>query len=129
MQCTKPVFVNHIVGSQKQLAKPNNGYKYNNVRIKTLNECRICISQYNFFYNAEGGKGIGRHIKNKEDEYGSHFPLSYDFDLETVHLPPLTNTTARLDGTWIMFPPFLKVEVVPQCIQGDICKRSGKVRT
>lgn len=124
MQCFIPVPVNQIIVSQTQLPKTNNSY--NNISIKTLNGCKLQISQYSFLYNAEGGRGTGSHINTNEDEFTGQAPLRYDFNLETFHVPPLTSTTAQSDG-WIPFPPFLKVDVVPDIIQGNIYEESGKV--
>lgn len=124
MQCSKHIAANQIIVSQIQLPTINNDYK--NIRIKTLNGCELQISQYKLLYNAEGGRGAGSHIKIKEDKLKGQVPLRYDFDMKTVHVPPLTSTTAKFIGL-VPLPPFFQIDVIPEIIQGKIYQDSGKV--
>lgn len=130
MQCYRSVSINQIIVSQTHFCKANssNGV-YNNIRLKTLYGCELRISQHRFLYNAEGGRGIGSCIKSREhDDFESQVPIRYDFDLKTVHIPPLTSTTCMLEGLVLVpLPPFVKVDVVPELIQGNIYHDSGKV--
>ena len=130
MQCYRPVSLNQISVPQAHFCKTNSSNDvYNNIRLKTLNGCELRISQHRFLYNAEGGRGIGSCIKSLEhDDLKSQVPIRYDFDLKTVHIPPLTSTTCMLEGLVLVpLPPFVKVDVVPELIQGNIYKDSGKV--
>lgn len=124
MKCFKPISANHIIVSQTQLPNINKDYK--NIRIKTLNGCELQISQHKLLYNAEGGRGIGTHIKIEKDGLKGEVPLRYDFDLKSVHIPPLTSTTAKFEGL-IPLPPFMQIDVIPEIIQGKIYRHSGKV--
>ncbi|XP_022738008.1 uncharacterized protein LOC111290795 [Durio zibethinus] len=92
-----------------------------NVSFKTLGACKLGISRYpDFEYNAEGGTGTGTGTKITDDN-----EVSVSFDLKTLYIPPLTSATTMFLG--LPLPPFLKIDIVPQLLQGNINQESGKV--
>ncbi|GMH29545.1 hypothetical protein Nepgr_031388 [Nepenthes gracilis] len=93
------------------------------VRIKTLDGCKIGISNYTFEYNAIGGGGTGYVTKDEDGRLNESVYIS--FDQKTVHIPPVNSATATVYG-W-PFPPFMSIEIVPETLQGNINEKSGKV--
>ncbi|PSS32404.1 Auxin transport protein like [Actinidia chinensis var. chinensis] len=96
------------------------------VKFKTREGCKLGISRYpDFDYNAEGGTGDGT-VTTKIDEDDSNIgEVSVSFDLERLYIPPLMSATTRFLG--LPLPPFLKIDVVPELLQGIISRKSGKV--
>ncbi|KAL9272237.1 hypothetical protein AKJ16_DCAP25525 [Drosera capensis] len=93
-----------------------------NVAIKTLDECKIGFSGYNLEYNANGGKGAGHGTRLSDRDLSDSVVVS--FDPKTVYIPPVTSATTKMYG-WPM-PHFLKIEIVPEVLQGSINEESGK---
>lgn len=90
------------------------------VEFKTLGDCKLGISRYpDFVYSAQGGrgKGIAQVVENDN--------MSVAFDLGTLYIPPLTSATTKFLG--FPLPPFLKIDIVPELLQGTIDRQSGKV--
>ncbi|CAM8880417.1 unnamed protein product [Rhodiola kirilowii] len=90
------------------------------VEFKTLGACKLGISRYpDFNYNAQGGrgKGIATHTDSEN--------MAVTFDLDTLYIPPLTSATTKFLG--LPLPPFLKIDIVPELLQGIINRQSGKV--
>ncbi|XP_019154544.1 PREDICTED: uncharacterized protein LOC109151087 [Ipomoea nil] len=91
------------------------------VEFRTLGACKLGISRYpDFEYNAEGGRGSGKGIKNGEDD-----EISVDFELKSVYIPPLTTATTKFLG--LPLPPLLKIDIVPELFTGTINQESGKI--
>ncbi|GAB4826033.1 hypothetical protein Ancab_008902 [Ancistrocladus abbreviatus] len=95
---------------------------YNRVRIKTLDGCKIGVSNYCFEYNAIGGGGSGHSTKIEDNSLNGSVLVS--FDPKALYIPPVTSATTKLHG-W-PFPPFLKIEIVPEILHGNIYEDSGK---
>nr|GMD55512.1 uncharacterized protein LOC109151087 [Ipomoea batatas] len=92
------------------------------VEFRTLGGCKLGISRYpDFEYNAEGGRGSGRGVKNEEDDD----EISVDFELKSVYIPPLTTATTKFLG--LPLPPLLKIDIVPELFRGTINQESGKI--
>ncbi|KAL9269558.1 hypothetical protein AKJ16_DCAP21452 [Drosera capensis] len=102
------------------VAKPKMDY---NVGIKTLDGCKIGFSGYNLEYNANGGKGAGHGTRLSDGNLSDSIAVS--FDPKTVYIPSVTSATTKMYG-WPM-PPFLKIEIVPEVLQGSINEESGKI--
>ncbi|RDY10748.1 hypothetical protein CR513_04681 [Mucuna pruriens] len=94
------------------------------VSFKTEKGCKLGISRYpDFEYDAEGGGGTGIGAKVTQNPANNDLPVS--FDLETLYIPPLTSSTTKFLG--LPLPPFLKIDIVPEALQGSINQESGKV--
>lgn len=92
------------------------------VEFKTLGDCKLGISRYpDFKYNAQGGRGKGIATVVENDD------MDMIFDLDSLYIPPLTSATTKFLG--LPLPPFLKIDIVPELLQGTIDRRSGKVLT
>lgn len=90
------------------------------VEFKTLEDCKLGISRYpDFNYNAQGGRGKGLATVTENDN------MAVTFDLESLYIPPLTSATTKFLG--LPLPPFLKIDIVPELLQGTIDSQSGKV--
>lgn len=97
-----------------------------NVKFETLASCKLGISVYpDFEYNAEGGRGIGVGTNSNIDTNESDGNIFVDFDLNTLHIPPLTTATTRFLG--LPLPPFLSIDIAPEKLQGSINQETGKV--
>ncbi|GAB2265273.1 hypothetical protein Dimus_000340 [Dionaea muscipula] len=94
------------------------------VRIKTLDGCKIGFSNYNFEYNADGGKGAGHGTKLSDGNLKND-SVSITFDPKTMYIPPVDSATTKMYG-WPL-PPFLKIEIIPEVLQGSINEESGKI--
>ncbi|KAL1319276.1 hypothetical protein HN51_071558 [Arachis hypogaea] len=102
--------------------KPSKDESYT-VSFKTQRACKLGISRYpDFEYDAQGGFGTGSVAKVATDNINE---LLVSFDLETLYIPPLTNSTTKFLG--LPLPPFLKIDIVPEAFQGTINQDSGKV--
>ncbi|KAK8944776.1 hypothetical protein KSP39_PZI008444 [Platanthera zijinensis] len=93
------------------------------IQFRTLEACRLGIGRYpDFEYNAIGGIGtaVGEaRTTNPADE------IFVDFDIGTLHVPPLTGETTRFLG--LPLPPLLKIDIAPEIFQGTINRKSGRV--
>uniref|UniRef100_A0A7N0URG6 Uncharacterized protein n=1 Tax=Kalanchoe fedtschenkoi TaxID=63787 RepID=A0A7N0URG6_KALFE len=90
------------------------------VEFKTLGACKLGISRYpDFTYNAEKGRGDGLATVTENEN------VSVSFDPRTLYIPPLTSATTKFLG--LPLPPFLKIDIVPELLQGNINRQSGKV--
>ncbi|KAG9453141.1 hypothetical protein H6P81_006045 [Aristolochia fimbriata] len=86
------------------------------VEFQTLKTCKLGISRYpDFVYNAEGGRGKG--IGKESNGDGPH-KISVIFNAGNLYIPPLTSSTTRFLG--VPLPPFLKIEIIPELLQGTI---------
>ncbi|OAY84266.1 uncharacterized protein LOC109707334 [Ananas comosus] len=97
------------------------------VKFRTLEGCRLGISWYpDFEYDARGGSGSG---VGQEEEIGSDDEDGVvsvtTFDVETLYVPPLTGVTTKFLG--LPLPPFLRIDIAPEVLQGRINRRSGRV--
>ena len=96
------------------------------VKFRTLGACKLGISRYpDFEYNAEGGTGTGTGTAPVVEDNGLKDQVSVCFDLKTLYVPPLTTATTRFLG--LPFPPFLRIDIVPELFQGNISRESGEV--
>ncbi|KAK8945291.1 hypothetical protein KSP40_PGU007348 [Platanthera guangdongensis] len=93
------------------------------IQFQTLEACRLGIGRYpDFEYNAIGGIGtaIGEaRTTNPADE------IFVDFDIGTIHVPPLTGATTRFLG--LPLPPLLKIDIALEIFQGTVNRKSGRV--
>ena len=104
--------------------KPSTTAEAYTVSFKTQRACKLGISRYpDFEYDAEGGMGAGSGANLTENPDNNELLVS--FDLETLYIPPLTNSTTKFLG--LPLPPFLKIDIVPEAFQGSINQESGKV--
>ncbi|XP_047176939.1 uncharacterized protein LOC124844118 [Vigna umbellata] len=95
------------------------------VSFKTEKGCKLSISRYpDFEYDAEGGMGTGVAAKVTENGPANN-DLPVLFDLESLYIPPLTSSTAKFLG--LPLPPFLKIDIIPEALHGNINQESGKV--
>ncbi|KAF3334927.1 hypothetical protein FCM35_KLT21531 [Carex littledalei] len=111
-----------IVFSSDTISNPTtpleNIYK---VEFKTLEGCKLGIWRYPIFeYNAKGGVGNGIGIGREKNDI-----IDVDFDVDDLYIPPLNGETTKFLG--LPLPPFLKIDIVPQILQGNINPASGKV--
>ncbi|KAI3458206.1 hypothetical protein Pfo_014869 [Paulownia fortunei] len=94
------------------------------VKFKTLGACKLGISRYpDFEYNADGGSGSGTATKILETDLNGE--VSVDFNVKELYIPPLSTATTKFLG--LPLPPFLKIDIVPEALQGKINQESGKV--
>ncbi|KAL4375490.1 hypothetical protein AHAS_Ahas05G0287000 [Arachis hypogaea] len=102
--------------------KPSKDESYT-VSFKTQRACKLGISRYpDFEYDAQGGIGTGSVAKVATDNINE---LLVSFDLETLYIPPLTNSTTKFLG--LPLPPFLKIDIVPEAFQGTINKTLASI--
>lgn len=91
------------------------------VDFQTMRDCRLGISRYpDFVYNAEGGRGSA--TGTLVDLGGQ---LQVAFDVGSLYIPPLGSATTRFLG--LPLPPFLRIDVVPELLEGVIDRGTGKV--
>lgn len=96
------------------------------VKFKTFSSCKLGISRYpDFVYNAEGGTGTGTGGKTKSFAEDRDGEISINFDVKTLHIPPLTTATTKFLG--LPLPPFLRIDIAPEVFQGIINTDTGKV--
>lgn len=100
------------------------------VEFRTLEGCRLGISRYpDFEYDARGGSGSGvgqeEEIGGGDDDDGVVVVIATTFDVETLYVPPLTGARTRFLG--LPLPPFLRIDIAPEVLQGRINRRSGRV--
>ncbi|KAL9237272.1 hypothetical protein vseg_011845 [Gypsophila vaccaria] len=96
-----------------------------NVKFETMDGCKLGISRYpNFEYNALGGVGSGSGSGSELDDSNREV-VSVSFDVSELYIPPLTSGTTKFLG--LPLPPFLRIDIVPEILQGNVHKESGKV--
>ncbi|XP_078176936.1 ATP-dependent Clp protease ATP-binding subunit [Carex rostrata] len=89
------------------------------VEFKTLEGCKLGIWRYPIFeYNAKGG--IGNGIGREKNDI-----IDVDFDVNNLYIPSLNGDTTKFIG--LPLPPFLKIDIVPEILQGNINRSTGKV--
>lgn len=78
------------------------------------------MSRYpDFVYNAEGGGGRGKAVKMEDGRW------SVKFDAAEVNIPDVGFRTTTLLG--IPLPPPIKIEIVPEFLEGIVDRDTGKV--
>ncbi|XP_059629365.1 uncharacterized protein LOC132271886 [Cornus florida] len=116
----QPISISTTTLTQTQAPKTDSY----SVKFETLSGCKLGISRYpDFEYNAEGGRGTGTGTKIIDDDFDGE--ISVCFDLKALYIPPLMSSTTRFLG--LPLPPFLKIHIVPELLQGRIDRESGKV--
>ncbi|XP_074291214.1 uncharacterized protein LOC141617986 [Silene latifolia] len=116
---TQEISISSTTKEAQQLIKPS-AY---DVKFKTMGGCKLGISRYpDFEYNAEGGFGSGSGSV-KDDTDGEMVWVS--FDVGKLYIPSLTSGTTKFLG--LPLPPFLRIDIVPEILEGSIYKDSGKV--
>ncbi|KAK9665572.1 hypothetical protein RND81_14G120100 [Saponaria officinalis] len=94
-----------------------------NVKFETMEGCKLGISRYpNFEYNALGGFGSG---SGSEIDDPNGDMVSVSFDVDTLYILPLTSGTTKFLG--LPLPPFLRIDILPEILQGNVHKETGKV--
>mgnify|MGYP001385827769 CR=1 FL=1 len=91
------------------------------MELKSLEGCRLRIGSYpSFTYNAYGGGGKGTLLPSNANHI---FYLS--FSSKTFLIPPLTSGTTKFLS--LPLPPFFKIEMSMDRLEGTINKNSGEV--
>lgn len=91
------------------------------VEFKTLEGCKLGIWRYPIFeYNAKGG--IGNGIGREKNDI-----IDVDFDVNNLYIPSMNGDTTKFLG--LPLPPFLKIDIMPEILQGNINRSTGKVGT
>ncbi|XP_015688924.2 uncharacterized protein LOC102711226 [Oryza brachyantha] len=92
------------------------------VEFRTRDGCRLGISRYpDFVYNAQGGRGIGAGAGSGADS-GT---ILVEFDVSSLYIPAMSGATTRFLG--LPLPPFLKIDILPEALRGNIDPASGQV--
>lgn len=90
------------------------------VLLRTTKGCGLGVSRYpDFVYNAEGGGGRGKAVKMEDGRW------SVKFDAAEVNIPDVGFRTTTLLG--IPLPPPIKIEIVPEFLEGIVDRDTGKV--
>lgn len=93
------------------------------VEFRTLEGCKLGIWRYPIFeYNANGGLGNGTGQEKKGETSDI---IDVDFNVKDLYIPSLNGETTKFLG--LPLPPFLKIDIVPEILQGNIDRKSGKV--
>ena len=88
------------------------------MEFRTLGGCKLGISRFpEFDYDAIGGAGNAVAVAEDGE-------LSVEFEAESLYIPPLTSATTRFLG--LPLPPFLKIEIVPERLQGVLNAQTGQ---
>ena len=91
------------------------------MQLKSLEGCRLKIGSYPpFIYNACGGGGIATLLPNQKENV-----LCIRFSSETFSIPPLTSQTTKFLS--LPLPPYLKIDISMNRLEGTIDKNSGEV--
>lgn len=112
---------------RKQRTYPISAVQSYHVEFQTLSDCKLGISRYpDFSYNAKGGRGTaaGSRVESPE-ESGEVGDIMVCFDVGTLYIPPLTIATTRFLG--LPLPPLLRIQIVPEFLNGAVNRESGKV--
>ncbi|XP_078447067.1 ATP-dependent Clp protease ATP-binding subunit [Wolffia australiana] len=89
------------------------------VDFKTMGGCKLGISWYpEFDYDATGGAAMAM-----AEEEGKE--LAVEFEAASMYIPALASGTTRFLG--LPLPPFLKIEIAPEKLQGIINTHTGQV--
>jgi hypothetical protein len=92
------------------------------VEFRTRDGCRLGISRYpDFAYNAQGGRGVGVVASSGEDS-GT---VLVEFDVSSLYIPAMSGATTKFLG--LPLPPFLKIDILPEALRGNIDPTSGQV--
>ncbi|CAM6036787.1 unnamed protein product [Sphagnum compactum] len=90
------------------------------VELHTHNGCGLGVSRFpDFVYNAEGGGGSGHAIQLPDGCW------QVKFEASDINIPTVDYETTTLMG--VPLPPPLRIDVIPQTLEGIIDKASGKV--
>jgi len=91
------------------------------MQLKSLAGCRLKIGWYPpFDFNAYGGGGKGTLLKSNNDD------IQYlSFSSKTFFIPPLTSRTTKFLS--LPLPPYLKIEMSMDKLEGTINKSTGEV--
>ncbi|KZV36494.1 dihydrodipicolinate reductase 3, chloroplastic-like [Dorcoceras hygrometricum] len=101
-----------------------------NVKLKTLEDCKLGISRYpDFQYDARGGSGSGRGTpvsdNSSDDPLNVNGEVYVEFDVSKLYIPAVSTATTKFLG--LPLPPFVKIAVVPEMLSGKINQDSGQV--
>jgi hypothetical protein len=92
------------------------------VELRTTRGCGLGVSRYpDFVYNAEGGGGSGKAVKLEDGRWRVHF------DAAGVTIPDVGFHTTTLLG--IPLPPPIRIQIVPDSLEGVVDLETGKVST
>ncbi|XP_052144367.1 uncharacterized protein LOC127763643 [Oryza glaberrima] len=92
------------------------------VEFRTRDGCRLGISRYpDFAYNAQGGRGVGVVASSGEDSG----MVLVEFDVSSLYIPAMSGATTKFLG--LPLPPFLKIDILPEALRGNIDPTSGQV--
>ncbi len=90
------------------------------MELHTHNGCGLGVSRFpDFVYNAEGGGGSGRAIQLPDGCW------QVKFEASDINIPTVGYETTTLMG--VPLPPPLRIDVIPETLEGIIDKASGKV--
>jgi hypothetical protein len=90
------------------------------VELHTHNGCGLGVSRFpDFVYNAEGGGGSGHAIQLPDGCW------QVKFEASDINIPTVGYETTTLMG--VPLPPPLRIDVIPETLEGIIDKASGKV--
>lgn len=88
--------------------------------LRTTRGCGLGVSRYpDFVYNAEGGGGSGKAEKMEDGRW------DVQFDAAEVSIPDVGFHTTTLLG--IPLPPPIRIQIVPDSLEGTVDRSTGKV--
>lgn len=90
------------------------------VVLRTTKGCGLGVSRYpDFVYNAEGGGGSGKAEQLEDGRW------HVEFNAAEVNIPDVGYATTTLLG--IPLPPPIRIQIVPDSLEGIVDRNSGKV--